>query len=307
MMNADVFYPLIDKERNIYELAELHHQQRKPVEEYISNLIVPNSQEKLLIEGNKIISETKTKIFRVKDNIIDFRTNNDVDGNWDKLNTQFMNYHKSLTLYTLINSTPLINYLSLHSGIGNISNAKVVDVGGGTGHTLCSFFQNPETIDYYLVDPNLRLLHDQFIRIYPKLTYLQMAHILAYAEHLPFCNEFADVVLSLAAIDHLQDFKQFISESKRILKTGGILFISSHLDIPEEPQDKTTISNKLFSASFWERVSRYLYYRKHSVASDDHTLHLKNTEPIEDELKKQGFTIEKVHGFKRNFYIIAKK
>lgn len=306
-MNANIFYPLIDKERNIYELAELHHQQRKSVASYVSSLVVPGTHEKLRIEGDKAISLESNKQFPIVDNIIDFRSNNNTNKDWEKLNTQFLNYHKSLSLYTLINSTPLINYLALHSEIGLIQNAKIVDVGGGTGHTLSSFFQHPETIDYYLVDPNVRLLHDQFIRLYPKLTYLQMSHILAYAECLPFCNNFADVVLSLAAIDHLQDFKMFISESKRILKPGGILFISSHLDIPLTDSDKTSVMNKIFSPSFWERVSRYLYYRKHAVASDDHTLHLENTGPIESELEIQDFKIEKVHTFKRYFYIIAKK
>ena len=42
-----------------------------------------------------------------------------------------------------------------------------------------------ETIDYFLVDPNIRLIHDQFIRLYPKLSYLKMSHIQANAEFLP--------------------------------------------------------------------------------------------------------------------------
>ena len=94
-----------------------------------------------------------------------------------------------------------------------------MDVGGGTGHTLATFFEFPETIDYFLVDPNIRLIHDQFIRLYLKLSYLKMSHIQANAEFLPIKENSFDLVLNLSAIDHLDDYKKFISEAYRVLKS----------------------------------------------------------------------------------------
>ena len=45
------------------------------------------------------------------------------------------------------------------------------------------------------MDPNIRLIHDQFIRLYPKLSYLKMSHIQANAEFLPIKKNSFDVVL----------------------------------------------------------------------------------------------------------------
>lgn len=301
----EAYFNLIDKEKNIYELAELYPQNRRDISEYIHLLQDPKTSEEVILNENRIVSSQNE--YNVNDNIADFSGSINNSEEWNILNKQFLNYHKSLSAYTMLNSMPIINYLSLKSKLGLSKNIKVLDVGGGTGHTFCSFFQFPETIEYFLLDPNLRLLHDQFIRMFPKLSYLKMGHILANAEALPIKNNSFDMVLSLTAIDHLNDYKKFIAEAYRVLKTGGTLFVSSHLDQPASAEDKTKLKSKIFSPSFWERIARYLYYRKHKVGADDHTLHLKDEMPIEDELLKAGFVIEKKEVFKRNFYFIAMK
>lgn len=303
--SEDMYLKFIDKEKNIYELAELYPQNRRDVSEYIQILEDPYTRENVSIDGNKIHSTNNT--FTINDNVADFSNSDNNSTEWKTLNKQFLNYHKSLSVYEMVNSMPIINYLSLKSKIGLLKNISVLDVGGGTGHTFCSFFQYPETIEYFLVDPNLRLMHDQFFRIFPKLSYLKMAHILANAESLPVKNDSFDLVLSLAAIDHLNDYKKFIAESYRVLKPGGTFFVSSHLDIPESTEDKTSLKEKIFTASFWERLARFLYFRKYKVGSDDHTLHLKDEMPIEKELLNQGFIIESKEVFKRHFYFVAKK
>ncbi|MGQ0828895.1 MAG: class I SAM-dependent methyltransferase [Bacteroidota bacterium] len=298
------YLDLIDKERNIYELADLYPQNRKEVSAYIDILQDPKTGEGLKMDQNKLIGD---RIYSIEDNVPNF-TDNDINSSeWKKLNAQFLNYHKSLSVYTAVNSTPIINYLSLETEIGLLKDVKVLDIGGGTGHTHCSFFQFPETVEYYLLDPNLRLLHDQFLRFYPKLSFLKMGHILANAEFLPIKNNSFDVVLNLSAVDHFNDYKKFISETYRVLKPGGTFLISSHLDVPESKEDAVGIGSKLFSSSFWERVSRFLYYRKYEVNSDDHTLHLKDEKPIEQALLNAGFLITKQKVFKRHFYFVAKK
>lgn len=310
MQPADLFFNLIDRERNIYEPATLYDQARKPVQEYIKHLSLYGTDEELEFRENELVCKSTGHKFPVVNNVIDFTQTGcgkEDPGEWERLNARFLNYHKSLTVYTMMNSLPGINYLSFRSGLGNVKNARVVDIGGGTGHTLCSFFQYPETIDYFLVDPNLRLLHDQFIRLYPKLTHLKMAHILAYAEKLPFKSGFADLVLSLSSIDHFKDYHQFFRESFRILKPGGKLFVSSHLDIEAAVEDSTMAKDKIFSHSFWEKVSRYLYYRKYKVGSDDHTFHFKSIDPIEDAMQGAGFKTIQKEQFKRHFYIIGNK
>jgi len=300
-----LYYDLIDKEKNIYELSKLYEQNRKTVADFIDLLIDPVTHEPLEIKNNKLVS--KSNSYSINDDIANFTTPNNKSKEWETLNTQFLNYHKSLSAYTLINSAPINNYVSLKSGIGLLKNIKVLDVGGGTGHTFCSFFHFPETIEYYLADPNLRLLHDQFLRVYPKLSYLKMGHILSQAEQLPIKDNSFDLVVSISAIDHLNDYKKFISEAIRVLKPGGTFFVTSHLDQPVSKQDQTTKQSKTASSSVWERISRYLYYKKYNVGSDDHTLHLEDEKPIEKELLNAGFIIEQQEVFKRYFYFVARK
>jgi ubiquinone/menaquinone biosynthesis C-methylase UbiE len=298
------YFDLIDKERNIYELAELYSQNRRNVNSYIDLLQDPFSKEPLKLENDKLIGKTT---YEVNENVPNFTSTNLNSTEWQRLNKQFLNYHKSLSVYTAINSAPIINYLAIETEFGFLKDVKVLDIGGGTGHTHCSFFHYPETIEYFLLDPNLRLLHDQFLRLYPKLTYLEMAHILANAENLPIKDNSFDIVINLSAVDHFNDHKEFISEVYRVLKPGGKFLISSHLDVDPSKDEKPTKASKIFSKTFWERISRYLYYKRHAVGDDDHTLSLEDEKPIEKALLNSGFKITKQEVFKRHFYFIAEK
>jgi ubiquinone/menaquinone biosynthesis C-methylase UbiE len=134
-----------------------------------------------------------------------------------------------------------------------------------------------------------------------------MAHILANAEYLPIKDNSFDAVLNISSIDHMNDYKKFITECYRVLKKGGKFLISSHLDIPPSNNDSTKLLTKFFSNNFFERISRYLYYKKHSVGSDDHTLHLEDEKPIENALLESGFKIKKQLVFKKYFYFVAEK
>lgn len=232
----NIFLEQIDLERNIYEPATLFEQNRVPVETYVNDLRAPGSTSGLLeITGNKLLCKESGKSFDIENEVANFITPTEEklsNSEWERLNTQFLNYHRSLTVYTLLNSLPVLNYLAETSGVADLKDIKLVDIGGGTGHAFCSFFKYPENIDYYLIDPNLRLLHDQFIRLYPKLLSLKLKHILAYAEELPLKSELADVVMSLSAVDHFKDYKMFIAESFRVLKPGGLFFSVAILRSP---------------------------------------------------------------------------
>ena len=54
------------------------------------------------------------------------------------------------------------------------------------------------------------------------LTFLQ-----ANAVSLPFKNEYFDVIVSFETIEHIEEYKKFLSECKRCLKKGGLLIIST--------------------------------------------------------------------------------
>ena len=308
---TNIHLQMLNSERNIYEVAELFNQNRYSVSEIIEDLASPNVIDGSLLNQSNFLECVETKQqFRIEDKVIDFRNGitEIKDDAWTKANAEFLHYHRSLTLYTLINRLPLINYLREKTGIADIKNATVIDVGAGTGHTLCTFFKHPETLKYYNLDPNLRLLHDQFVRIYPELLNLKMGHLLCYAEQLPFKSGCADLVMSMTSIDHFKDYQSFMNEAFRVLKVGGRIFITSHLDLPPEKRvQSVSAASKLFSYQFWERVARFLYYRRYRVGADDHTFHFEDMQPILDGLVKSGFKIQDKEEFSGNFWITAVK
>ena len=303
------YFNIFDIERNLYEPGELIEQNRLDVNEYIQYLAIPGKPDDILEISDNILKNERTgKPITYKNKVVDFTEFDQIkDKEWERLNIQFLNYHKAITIFDILNGMPFTNFVSLKSGLGQLKNIKVVDVGGGTGHTFCSFFHYPETIEYFLVDPNLRLVHDIFLRCFPKLSYLKLAHILSYAEQLPFKSNFADLVFSFSAIDHYKDVNSFIIDSYRILKPNGKIFICSHLDIKGDSKLNKIRKINMFSIKFLEKIIRFLYYRIHKVGKDDHTIHFYGTKDIENSLKKVGFEIQDVQIFKGNFYIIANK
>ncbi len=287
------YYELIENPRNIYQDARLYDQNRFNLEELKPFLNLSDTELEQNIDDK---------------NILDFRPESIKTADWENQNKRFMNYHRSLTPFTLINGLPFNHFLSIKTNLAYAENKVVIDVGGGTGQTFVNFFQNPARLTYFLVDPNLRLLHDQFIRIYPQLLTLKMGHILGFGEQLPFKDKVADIVLCFAAIDHMADYKQFLKEAKRVLKTGGQILITGHIDAPMAKKAGRFLSQfNIFSPTFFEFLARKWHQLSNRVAIDDHTVHFDDTRVLETDLQKLGFVIEQSEIIKgRQFYILAK-
>ncbi|CUS98324.1 class I SAM-dependent methyltransferase [Candidatus Kryptobacter tengchongensis] len=99
---------------------------------------------------------------------------------------------------------------------------KIADIGAGTGRytELLIKILKPENVKTILVDASFEMLS-------VGKTHMGRynAHFVnSLAEHLPFKNEVFDVIMVFNAIHHF-DFKKFIREARRILKTGGFIFI----------------------------------------------------------------------------------
>ena len=311
MNNLELQLHFAKKIKNIYEEAELYEQLRHDISSKLDVLASPEKPNKSLqVNKNTLMSEDGSEEYIIRNNVVDFCKNEFENSakEWARLNKQFLNYHKSLDVFTLVNSMPLVNYLSERTGLGDIVDMKVVDVGAGTGHAYASFFKKPEMLDYYLCDPNLRLLHDQFLRFFPSLTKNKLTHILCYAEKLPFKSSSVDLVMSLSSIDHFNDYNLFFQEAHRILKPGGKIFVASHLDKENIALvKKESKLKKLFSATFLERLTRKLYYRKYKVGNDDHTHHFETIEPITKAIKSANFNLVESEEYLNNFWVIAER
>jgi len=279
---SKLYFDLIDTPRNIYQNATLYKQNR----------IHPNQyQEEYLNNNDFIISE------KVADFISQGEEKNKL---WLEKNEKFLKFHKSLQAHTFINSIPIDHYIGLKTKLSSIEDKVVLDVGGGTGHFLSSFFRFPHKIKYFLLDPNVRLLHDQFIRMYPELLEIPIGHLRCYAESIPFKDRVADLIVSSSAIDHYKDYKVFIEESYRCLKEDGLILISSHLEGARS-------SAKKGSKGLIENIARLGHRIKNRVSLDDHTKEFRSTKEIKDVLLASGFKIEQEELFKQYFYLLARK
>ncbi len=300
-----IYFDLIEEPRNIYQDAVLYEQNRFNWAE-----LKPFLQENTVEERNPdTVGKGVSEQSMTDKNVFDFRPEAVKTADWTHQNKRFLNYHRSLTPFTLINGLPFNHYLALKTGMANAQNKVVLDIGGGTGQTFVNFFQHPDKLTYFLVDPNLRLLHDQFIRIYPQLLSLKMGHILSFGERLPFKDSIADIVLCFAAIDHMVDYKQFLNEAKRTLKPNGQILITGHIDAPMTKRAGRFLSQfNIFSPTFFEFLARKFHQLGNRVAIDDHTVHFDDTKILETDLENLGFVIEQADIIKgRQFYILARK
>jgi ubiquinone/menaquinone biosynthesis C-methylase UbiE len=317
---------LMGQHRNIYQEAQLYEQNRKPVETYLDILAHPFEPSlSFKLESNKLVAGNGDS-FMVKNHVIDFRNvradESELHKKWNELNSVLVNYQQYLTPYVLLNSLSIYSYIGEKTGLNQLKDAVVVDVGAGTGQIYGTFFFHQESISYYLLDPNLRLVHDHFLRLYPKLVHYPLSHILCYAENLPFKQATADLVMSISSIDHFKDYKKFMSEAQRILKTGGHILIASHLDSltkeTEKPVKPGSLVENNSPRSFMNKVynrlvlkfefyARKFHGKKRGHVPDDHMHHFEDTRVLEKSLTEAGFVVEQAEVFNRNFFIKARK
>lgn len=98
---------------------------------------------------------------------------------------------------------------------------KVLDVGSGPIPSATCF----DGADIYALDP----LAEFYESIgYSRTPFPEVHFCEANAEKMPFSSHFFDVVLSVNAIDHVDDFEQAAAEIIRVLKPGGKLAMHVH-------------------------------------------------------------------------------
>jgi len=248
-----LYFDLIDVPRNIYQKATLYKQNRIAPKEYHTQFL--NNDD-----------------YIVEENVADFISQKEEKNKlWLDKNEKFLKFHQALNPHTFFNSIPIDHYIGLKTGLASMKGKLVLDVGGGTGHFLSSFFRYPHEIQYFLLDPNVRLLHDQFVRMYPELLEIPIGHLRCYAESIPFKDGIVDLIVSSSAIDHYKDYNLFIEESFRCLKPDGFILISSHLEGARSTKRKG-------SKGLFENLARLSHRIKNRVSLDDHTKEFNSSE-----------------------------
>lgn len=120
---------------------------------------------------------------------------------------------------------------------------KVLDVGSGPYPSALAF----DNIELYALDP---LLSKYIEAGFPIHYYSNVKFVSSFAENMPFDDNFFDVVITLNAIDHVDDLEKTAMEIKRVLKPEGffIAHVHYHKATTTEPIEITDdIFKQLFS------------------------------------------------------------
>ncbi len=144
---------------------------------------------------------------------------------------------------------------------------KIADIGAGTGRytELLLKILNSNKTKTILVDASFEMLSmaQSFLGGNYKAYFIN-----SIAENLPFKNKIFDVLLVFNAIHHF-DFKKFIREARRILKSGGFLFIYTRT----QEQNRNSIWGRFFP-DFSDKEYRLFW-------KNDLIKHLKNLKDFE--------------------------
>lgn len=130
-------------------------------------------------------------------------------------------------------------------------------------------------------------------------------------EHLPFRDGMFDCVVITAALDHVASIHHTFSESRRVLKSGGLFCLLTGAEDEIAAPDRLTTAQPTSQASFWSRfttkfrtegfrgllnsVYYHVYYsnRVKDLLNNTHVRSISLAE-LRGELSRLGFTVESV-------------
>lgn len=137
-----------------------------------------------------------------------------------------------------LKDSALLTWIELHQKpkyladlkLGSTSlSGKVLDVGAGPLPSGLAF----EGIELYCLDP---IYADYLAAGYPLHYYPRTRFMNAPSEQIPAEDGFFDAVISVNAIDHVDDFHRTAQELQRVLKPGGKLAMHVHYHRPTEAE-----------------------------------------------------------------------
>ena len=161
----------------------------------------------------------------------------------------------------------------------------VLDVGCGEGLFANILFKNK--IDTG-IDPNKKeLLRAKSLDSYEEL-------IQCYGDNIPKVDNYFNTIFSNSVCEHIADLENVLKEAFRVLKPGGVMYIT----VPTDLFDKYSFVNQILRFLSLEKISKkysrfYNKFWKHYHYYDESTWH--------SLLKKNGFIVEQSHTYASPF------
>ncbi len=137
-----------------------------------------------------------------------------------------------------------VKYLAdLQLNESSFKGEKLLDIGSGPYPSALALGAS----QVFCLDPLL----PTYLRIgYPIHVYEPRARfVFGHSENMPFEDEFFDSVISVNAIDHVDDFERTALEIQRVLKPGGKLRMHVHYHKPT-PTEPLEINDSRFEQAF---------------------------------------------------------
>ena len=97
----------------------------------------------------------------------------------------------------------------------------VLEIGGGSGSFYPRVKNNVRT--YINVEPGHIPLSGEALERLKDPSYMCLK---CSAEDIPLPDESVDVILSIASLDHVPDYRKALAEARRLLRKGGILILT---------------------------------------------------------------------------------
>jgi len=151
--------------------------------------------------------------------------------------SQILAANATVTAHDMVPHYPVL--LSIDEN--RFAGKRVLEVGCGALAPIMQF----RDCDRHGLDP----LIDEYIQCGWPLYDYGITFVTARGETMPYVDAYFDAVISVNALDHVDDFVQVASEIQRVLKSDGQLFIEIEYHAPRrlEPQG---ISDDVVLASF---------------------------------------------------------
>lgn len=125
----------------------------------------------------------------------------------------------------------------------------LLDVGSGPHPSALTF----EDCQVYCLDPLL----SGYIKVGFPIHYDPRAHFVSgYSENMPFKSNFFDAVISVNAIDHVDDFEATAAEIKRVLKPKGKLRLHVHYHPATRHEPLELTDQRLLAAFGWAKIKK---------------------------------------------------
>lgn len=145
-----------------------------------------------------------------------------------------------LTWFTLHQKPKYLHDLEL--GPEAFSGMRLLDIGAGPIPSALCF----DNCDLYCLDP----LYHRYLEIgFPIHCYGNVKFVHAFSEDIPIENNFFDAVISVNAIDHVDDLYKTSQEIKRVLREDGKFAMHVHYHPPAKTEP-LEINDEMFEDVF---------------------------------------------------------